>query len=187
MVQYISTAAFCGKLFYIGECLFRESQVPTASAPPLTDEELNECDDIVPDALDRLKKKDLLAMLMRKFNIAIPIDFIYRLAVVNEDLLAVDLAKRDDPTHALQYWFRIANTYSMLFVLDVVQEQCEQEELQLVMEQALGCYEAAVAYAERIDDGDEDRDLVAVLDKNLSDCRELVDKVLLQAKVPDRE
>lgn len=186
MVQQLSNAAFCGKLFYIGECLFGESQVPTASAPPLTDQELNECDDFVPDALERLKKKDFLAMLMTKFNIAMPIEFIYRLGVVNGQLLAVDLEKRHDPNHALQYWLRIANTYSMLFVLDVVQEQCERVELQLVIEQASECYEAAVEYAARIDDGDKDSGLLIILDQNLSDCRELVDHALLQAKGPNR-
>lgn len=186
MAKRRSTAAFCGKLFAIGECLFRESQVPTASAPPLTDEELNECDDIIPDALERLKKKDFLAMLMMKFNVERPIELIFRLGVENCDLLTVDLEKRNDPNHTLQYWLRIANTYSMLFVLDLVQEECKWVQSPLVMEQALEYYEVAVEYAARLDDGDRDSGLLAMLDQTLCDCRELVDKALLQAWVPNR-
>lgn len=181
MAQQLPTRVFCGKLFFISECLYRESHVPSSAAPPLSNEELNECDDIVIDAMENLMTKDLLSMLISTFHIALPIDFVRRLAAINKDVHAADQAKRADPAHVMRYWLRIANTYSMLFVLQVVQERCKRKELQDEFDHAVGWYENAVEYAERIDDDVEDRDLVVVLDSHLSSCRVLVEKLLLRA------
>lgn len=185
MTQQLPTAAFIGKVFYIGECLFRQSHVPTPAAPPLSDEELHECDEIVVAVLNDPNKIDILGMLIRVFHIATPLEFVGRLAAINRDHDAYK-EKSDDANDTVQYWYHIANTYSMLFVLQSVQERCEQEDLQEEIYEAWVCYDDAVASAKKIIGDVGNWDLIVELSKQLTDCKTWIEKALQRVEVPER-
>lgn len=125
-------------------------------------------------------------MLVNTFNIATPAEFERRLSDIINDSLAADQEHRHDASHKPEYWFRIANTYSKLFVLEAVQERCANEACQDAIEMAWGCYDTAVKYAERIDADSHKKNLVGFLNKHLRDCGAAVETLIQQAVVPER-
>lgn len=187
MPAQLTAAAFCGKIFYIGECLSFDSNVPIHADPTLTDEELHECDVIVTDHQRNSLTTDLLSMLVRTFHIALPIGFVRRLAGLNQHSMTLDERKTSDTEHVLRYWFHIANTYSMLFVLEAVQERCEVEAWVEDISGAWRLYYDAVKVADRMDKDTKDRGLVVELHRHLRECKALVVAVLLLAQFPESE
>lgn len=180
------TTLFCGKLFYIGECLSRESRVPIPCAPKLTDDELHTCDEIITHLQSNRENSDLLSMLIKTFRIAKPIEFENKLSRIISASLVVEREQGDIPDEAAEYWFRIANTFNKLFVLEAAQERTADESFQGTIEMAWEYYYRAVQYALDIDANIHLKHQVVPLDWALADCGTVVETLLKQMVVPER-
>lgn len=152
-------------------------------APALAVDELHWCQGIGPHFYRTLRNSVFLSMLVNKFFVPIPIEFVRRLSEISDSGQEED----DDPTTTAEYWIRIADTCAKLFALEVVLESGVDEEFMDSVETAWGCYYTAVEYAIEIDAHSFEEHLVILLDKALVDCGAAVHTLFEQIGMLKRE
>lgn len=183
-LQQLNTYSFCGKLLYIGEAVSRKSQIPRVGTIILAETELRECDRLIKEVLSDDTDTDILDGLIKIFQLPTACTFIHRLLDINENSYQAHLDRLDDPRYNPQPWFRIVNTYNMIFVLEALRDQCDEADWEEEIEQAWLCYDKAVVCANQIQYKNGNRkDLICVIEKHLNDSRVFVEKVTLAAEV----
>lgn len=161
----------------------RDSRVPIDYAPPLTVDELQECDDLVATSVGG-SVVDLRLLLVQTFRIPSPMDFERRLAEAIKECKAGD-GLHSGHTHQSRYWFRVANTYSILFVAEAVDQRYRNPEFRENLDTAWGYYNTAVKYAESMEKT-HTKTLVGFLDKELGRCGALL-KLMIKEAVDDAQ
>lgn len=161
----------------------QDSNIPLHLAPPLTNSELRDCDDLL-GLIEQNPGWSVLAMLIMKFRIDTPLAFERRLAGIVAQCEEEDRDHRHDPTHTPRYWFRLATTYSILFLAEMVNPGCVSFEDGL--EAAWDHYDTAVKYAKSMGEN-QTTNLAGLLNKELENCGALLEELIARVSVDETE
>lgn len=136
-------------MFVYAEAVLGPSHMPAGHAP-LAAAEFNKCTALVAHTLGNQNTTDVLAMLLETYQVESPVQLGERLAKAIQKSLVDDSEDGGDADHRLGYWNRIANTYSMILVLEAINRRSAGAN-ERQMEMAVDHFDTAVEYAQSMD------------------------------------
>lgn len=127
-----------------------------------------------------LRNSGALSTMVNEWKIPTPVEFERRLSGIISDSLTASQGQDDNVTKAPDYWIRIADASTKLFVLERIRIGSMDEKFLDPTERVWRFYFTAVGYAVEIDAGSGKKDLVFLLNKALVDCSEAVEPLMKQ-------
>lgn len=188
MPHFISTPSLNPKIFYIGESLIRPSDVPYEFVPPLTVDELDDCDEVIDIIYTNPRTTDLMTMLVQRLNVVAPVEseqtFVGEFNIPINGNANQANTSRSDPRPLC--WVRIMNMYTKLIVMEAVHQRYGNGEYFKQMDDAWIVYDLAVGCADIMWRFPDNLMLRFSLNRHLLECSSSVDMLVAHAMIGDR-
>lgn len=188
MPRYISTPSLNPQIFYLGECLVRNSDIPYQFIPGLTADELDDCDEMLDIIYSNEIPIDLMTMLVQRLNVASPVES--EQTSSGEFNIPINGSANQENRSCLdcqpEGWVRIMNMYTKLIVMEAVHQRYGNGIYFRQMDRAWNIYDAAVGSAEIVERYPNNAGMRRMLDRYLRECSISVETLVAHAMIGDR-